>query len=451
MTDVIENVKRRLDIVDVVGHYVTLKRAGHNFKALCPFHSEKTPSFVVFPENQNWKCFGCEEGGDVLDFVQQIENWDFPTTLQEMARQAGVEMPQPPRLLRRNGNGNTVANSQEKAEKESAPPPAWREMAEAFVVYCQSLLFKVDNEGLDHLRRRGLTDDTIQAWGLGWHDKPRRRQASKWGLKDKPIYLARGVVIPWRVDGEEVRHIKTRLFEDWGDKTPKYIRVRGGKPTLYGLDHLTSKETVVICEGELDAVLLWQEAGDLVDVVAIGSKGSRPPLDALFRLVGASRWLIALDTDAEAEAYRWGKFSSRVQRARVPDGKDVTEFHQAGGDLRAWILDCIGDGVDPSASWKTTLSLPGDTPLGVPVGNWERGDGRIVATYTRQELVDAVGLAMEEKRAVIEARLEQYLTVLAEATGCDDAEAERLLSHWESLNAEYAHVMDRLQALEGAR
>lgn len=450
MTDVIENVKSRLDIVDVVGHYVTLKRAGHNFKALCPFHSEKTPSFVVFPENQNWKCFGCEEGGDVLDFVQQIENWDFPTTLQEMARQAGVEMPQQAGRLRRNGNGKAVGHSQEKVEMDSAPPSAWREQAAAFVGYCQARLFEDDNEGLDHLHRRGLTDDTIQAWGLGWHDKPRRRQASKWGLKGKPIYLARGVVIPWRVDGE-VWHIKARLFEDWGNKTPKYIRVRGGNPTLYGLDQLAGRETVVICEGELDAVLLWQEVGNLVDVVAIGSKGSRPPLNALFRLVGASRWLIALDTDAEAEAYRWGKFSSRVQRARVPDGKDVTEFHQAGGDLRAWILDCVGDGVDPSAPWKTTLSLPGDTPLGVPAGNWERREGRIVATYTRQELIDAVGLALEQKRAALEGRLERGLAVLADATGCDDEEAERLLAHWDGLNAEYGRVVDRLQALEGAR
>lgn len=99
----------------------------------------------------------------------------------------------------------------------------------------------------------------------------------------------------------------------------------------------------------------------------------------------------------------------------------------------------------PSASWPITLSLPGDTSLGVPAGRWERHNGHIVATYTRAELRDAAGLALAQKRHGLEARLEQGLEVLAAATGCDDVEAERLLAHWSILNAEYARTTARLE------
>jgi DNA primase len=450
MVDVIGNIKDKLDIVDVVGEYVTLERAGRNVKALCPFHAENTPSFLVFPDKQNWHCFGsCGEGGDVLDFVQRIEGWDFSTTLHHLARRAGVELAGLEGQRRVSEPQKIKAWSRSDPVKASvgAPSQAWREQGAAFVDYCQTQLFDGDNEGITHLRGRGLTDDTIRAWGLGWHEKARRQSAGKWGLTGKPIYLPRGVVIPWRVDGA-VYHVKNRLFEVWkrGD-TPKYMRVRGGQPTLYGLDHLKGRETVVICEGELDAVLLWQEVGDLVDVVAIGSKDSKPPINALFRLVGASRWLVALDTDADTRARDWVSFSNRVERVRVPNGKDVTEFYQSGGDLRAWVLDYIGGDRE-----TVTLSLPGDTGLGVPAGAWERQNGRLVATFTRAELATAVGLAMEQKRAELERRLLQGLDVMGEWTPADgDAEAERLLAHWDKLNAEYARVVDRLRALEGAR
>ncbi|NLF00469.1 MAG: hypothetical protein GX601_05755 [Anaerolineales bacterium] len=106
--------------------------------------------------------------------------------------------------------------------------------------------------------------------------------------------------------------------------------------TAYDLDLLSGRPAAVICESELDAVLLWQETGDLVDVVAIGAKASRSALSFLAHLASASLWLLALDCDAETEAGRWGAFSDRIRRMRPLVGNDITDFGQQGSNLRAW-------------------------------------------------------------------------------------------------------------------
>jgi hypothetical protein len=111
-------------------------------------------------------------------------------------------------------------------------------------------------------------------------------------------------------------------------------------------------------------------------------------------------------------------------------------------------LQADKDPGDQDAAWQTvTLSLPGDTPLAVPAdpARWERRNGCIVATYTREELRLAVGLALEQKRAELETRLERGLEMLARAAGRDAEEIERLLAHWEALDAEYITVVEKLR------
>ena len=90
---IVQEIKYRNDIEDVISQYVTLKRAGSNLVGLCPFHSEKTPSFTVFKESRNFHCFGCGAGGDVITFVMKMENLEYVEALEYLAKRAGIEIP----------------------------------------------------------------------------------------------------------------------------------------------------------------------------------------------------------------------------------------------------------------------------------------------------------------------------------------------------------------------
>jgi DNA primase (bacterial type) len=93
MENVVEEIKKRIDIVDFIGSFISLKKTGRNFKALCPFHQEKTPSFIISPERQIWHCFGaCGDGGDIIKFLMKWENLTFFEALRELAKKAGVQI-----------------------------------------------------------------------------------------------------------------------------------------------------------------------------------------------------------------------------------------------------------------------------------------------------------------------------------------------------------------------
>ncbi|MGQ9581560.1 MAG: CHC2 zinc finger domain-containing protein, partial [Armatimonadota bacterium] len=106
-TDSVEEIRRRIDLVDIVSQDVALRKSGRNLKGLCPFHSEKTPSFYVNPERQIWKCFGCGAGGDLFSYVQKRDNLTFPEALELLARRAGI-------TLSRSGQASRAQSEKER-------------------------------------------------------------------------------------------------------------------------------------------------------------------------------------------------------------------------------------------------------------------------------------------------------------------------------------------------
>jgi DNA primase len=246
---VTDEIKERLGIVDVVSRYVPLKKAGRNYKGLCPFHGEKTPSFIVFPDSQNWHCFGaCGTGGDIFAFIMRRENLDFGEALKLLAAQAGVEL-QP---------------RGEQASAEDRRLERLREIVADAAIYFHYLLNRAGEAQIarDTLERRGLTRETWEGWQLGytldsWDVLKDRLAAKGYALEE---IEAAGLVIR-REDGSgyydrfrgrlmiPIRDVQGRtigfggrvLHEDPERPQPKYINspqtpLFDKGSVLYGLD-----------------------------------------------------------------------------------------------------------------------------------------------------------------------------------------------------------------------
>ena len=149
----VDEIKSRLSITEVLADYMQLKKAGTNFKAVCPFHSEKTPSFMVSPSKQIWHCFGCGLGGDIFEFVKLIENVEFGEALKILANRAGVELKKPTlEQVKTTQKKDVLYDINQKASE-----------------YFEKQLWEGSGrEALTYLKNRGLTDQTIKNWQLGW-------------------------------------------------------------------------------------------------------------------------------------------------------------------------------------------------------------------------------------------------------------------------------------------
>lgn len=145
--DTVSQIKDRLPVEEVIGSYIDVKRAGANFKAVCPFHNEKTPSFHISPERGTYYCFGCGAKGDIFSFVQEFEGVDFKTALQTLADRAGVEI---------------VYSKKEKEDDD-----VHRRVMDATVIFFEKMLEK-NSEARDYLQSRGITPDDIATWHIGY-------------------------------------------------------------------------------------------------------------------------------------------------------------------------------------------------------------------------------------------------------------------------------------------
>ena len=237
---VIDEVKERLDIVDVISNYVPLKKAGRNYKGLCPFHAEKTPSFVVFPDTQSWHCFGaCGTGGDVFAFIMRQENTDFSDALKILAQRAGVEL-QP--------------QTEEQRKEEDLRQRLITINKLAATYFHNRLLISPDGEvARKYLARRGLNQETIDRFGLGY--APDDWQALGFyltgkGYKDSDL-LVSGLVI--------ARESGSGYYDRFRNRVIIPIRDRSGRPIGFGgrvLDdsqpkYLNSPETPVFEKGRV--------------------------------------------------------------------------------------------------------------------------------------------------------------------------------------------------------
>jgi DNA primase len=304
---VVDEIKDRLDIVEVIQSYVPLKKAGRNYKGLCPFHAEKTPSFVVFPDSGTWHCFGaCGTGGDVFSFIMQQENLDFGEALQTLARRAGVDLePRSPQAA--------------EAEKRL---DLLRQINQAAATYFHHLLLNSDEaaRARAYLEKRGLTHDTIERFQVGYSldqwDVLLRYLTSKSyapadlhevGLiierEDKSGYYDRfrgRVVFPIRDHRGKVLGFGARAM---GDGQPKYINspqtpLFDKSSVLFGLDQAkagirTAGEAVIV-EGYMDVLMAHQHGINNV-VAQMGTALTEAQLGLLKR--HTQRFVLALDSD----------------------------------------------------------------------------------------------------------------------------------------------------------
>ena len=156
--DIIEGVRMKNDIVDVVSQYVKLNRRGNTYFGLCPFHNEKTPSFSVTPSKQMYYCFGCGAGGNVYNFVMEYENYTFGEALQHLADRAGVQLPKI----------EYSREAREKAEKRATLLEI-NKLAASYFYY--QLRRENGSQAYAYLINRGVSEDTIKKFGLGYSDK----------------------------------------------------------------------------------------------------------------------------------------------------------------------------------------------------------------------------------------------------------------------------------------
>jgi DNA primase len=307
---VVDEVKERLDIVDVISGYVPLKKAGRNFKGLCPFHAEKTPSFIVFPDTQSWHCFGaCGTGGDVFSFIMKRENLEFGEALQLLAKQAGVELA--PR-----GPSETA----EEKRKERL-----REINTAATQYFHNLLLQ-SKEGAragEYLARRGIASETISAFQLGyaldaWEALKDHLAGRGYEVAD---ILAAGLIVERegggyydRFRGRLIFPIRDRRGQVIGfggrvldDGLPKYLNspqtpLFDKSSVLYGIDlakgAIRRENMVVIVEGYMD-VLMAHQHGIANVVASMGTALTETQLRVLKRLT--KKFILALDADVAGD------------------------------------------------------------------------------------------------------------------------------------------------------
>ncbi len=366
---VTDEIKSRLDIVSYISQYVPLKKSGSTFKACCPFHGEKTPSFVVNEDYQSWRCFGaCAEGGDIFSFAMKYHGWDFKEALRELGQQAGVEVQQ------------QTTEQKQRADRADYLRGLLKEVASAY----HKKLYDPNDEGavaaLRYAREtRGLSDETIRAFGIGYAPPGWNTildYLTEFGYEQDDIIEA-GLALRSDRTGTVYDRFRNRFMVPIRDQkgrvvgfggrvldpedSPKYMNspqtlVFDKSKLLFGLDlakqTIRDTETAVIVEGYMDAITAYQ-AGFHNVVAQMGTAMTETQL----RLIApnhAKRVVLALDSDAagqnatrrsldvarEALASDFtGRLSIDMRVLQIPGAKDPDDLIREDATRWAQLVD----------------------------------------------------------------------------------------------------------------
>ena len=322
--EVVEQVVAANDIVDVIGSYVQLKRAGSSYKGLCPFHSEKTPSFSVSPSRQTFHCFGCGEGGGVITFVMKYENDSFQEALQVLADRAGIKLPE--------------ADYSERAKEKSAQRARLLAVnKEAATYYYRLLRSPKGRTGFSYLSGRGLSAQTMKNFGLGYADGSSSdllAYLKEKGCSEEDV-LAAGVAV-----FDEKRGLRDKFWNRvmfpimdpsnrvigfggrvMGEGKPKYLNspetpVFDKSRNLYGLNIAKRSRTgsFILCEGYMDVIAMHQ-AGFTQAVASLGTSFTEGQAMVLRRYT--KEVLLAYDSDSAG-------VNAAIRNIGILDGAGLT-------------------------------------------------------------------------------------------------------------------------------
>ena len=351
----IERVRAAVSIVDVVQQYVALRKTGRNWVGLCPFHAEKSGSFNVREETARYKCFGCQAGGDVFKFIQEIEHVDFVAAVEKLAARAGIT------LTYSSGGENQDRQRRKKLIAAMETAVEW---------YHQRLLTSSDaRPARDYLRERGLAGDVARQFRLGY-------ASDDWDLLSRhlrdqgvPADILHDVGLSFtnksgRLQDSFRARVMFPIFTDTGEPVAFGGRILPGSSdpakyknspetkiyfkskTLYGLNwaknDVVKVDQVIVCEGYTD-VIGFHRSGVTRAVATCGTALTEEHVRILKRF--ASRVVLAFDADAAGQGaaekfYEWEKkYQVQVAVARFPDGKDPGDLANSDPEALAKAVD----------------------------------------------------------------------------------------------------------------
>jgi DNA primase len=342
---IVAEIKAKLPTIEVVGETVVLKRAGTVYKGLCPFHAEKTPSFIVTPERETWHCFGCGKHGDIFTFLRERDGLEFREALQRLAEKAGVEL-------------------SERSSREDRRKRRLRDALEAAIAWYREVLLQAHQaqRAREYLEERGFTEATLERFGIGyapntWEALAKRLRSK--GFTDQELTDAglaspstrggvydrfRGrIIIPIRDASGRAIGLGGRIMP--GAEGPKYLNspataLFDKSRTLYAIDlakgAIRREKLAVIVEGYTD-VMAAHQAGFENVVASLGTALTAGQVELANRYADAVALAYDVDVAGEAATQRGlveelQGVVSKVRVIRIPAGKDPDEYIRTDPD-----------------------------------------------------------------------------------------------------------------------